>query len=97
MVKIYILTDDFKKWIEKIKKSVQLGNGCRIMKSEVYLRDTQGFISVEIHKKWNENERGKVADIVILDKEIEIEQEWHMRASLLGHRNSIIKTENYWG
>lgn len=96
MVKIYILSDDFEKWIEKIKESIRLGNGCKMMKHEVYLRDTQGFISVEIHRNWNENERGKIADVVVLDKMIEEKKIRLMKASLLGHRGSIVRTEEYW-
>lgn len=95
MIKVYILSDDFEKWIEKIRKSVRIVGRYR-NRNEAFLMDEENLISFEIHRNWSENERGKIADVVVLDKMIEEEKVWRMKASLLGHRGSVVRTEGYW-
>lgn len=98
MIKIWVFTDDFRKWIEKFEKSLKIDlrrGRSRIGRNEIFLTDEEGFVEVKICRGYNENMRGSIGDVVILDKS----PGWDMnvmRYSLMGHRGSIIRTENYW-
>lgn len=92
MIKILVLTDDFEKWIEKFEENLKVNWNRGISykrKYEMVLRND--LFSIEIRDRISENCRGKVIDVVILDKWIEAEKEWILR-SLMGHRNSVVKT-----
>lgn len=97
MIKILVLTDDFKKWIEKFENEIKINwnRGVSfIRRDEVILRSE--LFSIEIRSRISENCRGKVVDVIILDKWIDTEKEWLLRSSLMGHRNSIIRTNRYY-
>lgn len=94
-VNILVVSDNFEKWIEKFKNEMKI-RFCKINKNEVMLYSDNSFFKIEIRKSLNENCRGKVVDVLILDKFISGDILRKSAYSMMGHRNSIIRTENFY-
>lgn len=92
MIKIFIVTDEPEKWIEKLRKVMVFDKRSKCG-NEYYLSNNMFYIKIKT--SINDNCRGYDPGIIIVDKAITVEQENCILMPLFGHGGSYRRTENY--
>ena len=92
MIKIFIVTDEPEKWIEKFREVMVFDKRSKCS-NEYYLSNNMFYIKIKT--SINDSCRGYDPGIIIVDKAITMEQEDYILRPLLGHGGSYKRTENY--
>ena len=92
MIKIFIVTDEPEKWIEKFREVMVFDRRSKCS-NEYYLSNNMFYIKIKT--SINDSCRGYDPGIIIVDKPITIEQENCILKPLFGHGGSYKRTKNY--
>lgn len=92
MIKIFIVTDEPEKWIEKFREVMVFERRSKC-NNEYCLSNNMFYINIKT--SISDNCRGYDPGVIIVDKAITMEQENCILRSLFGHGGSYRRTENY--